>query len=287
MKRCFKSLLSCFLVLILSFSFNFSFSKDVLANSQEGSPTFAFQSPEIQEELKELDTLAKEYYDYYIENGSFPSNNTSTYAYISSSFQVVTILSGAGISISVGDLAQLAAKMGILAGIDGPLPVGDVCAIMLGVTFIIYSGLDYYKLINLHRNREAVGQAVRETVYSLPATENAKKAITTSKVYADNARIGHKYFACSLNDGSGGGIIIEGPINETVAISRLKRNFANYNSNVFSVSSSLAYDIATKAGHGAAKLNSAHHIFNQPLNLPHYHPTDSRGEQTNSHSFFI
>ena len=177
-----------------------------------------------------------------------------------------------GAYLTTTQVAQECAILGTLAGLDGPMPVGDFLALCVGVFFVA----DH--ISNYINHETAIVSEIRENV-SDECADNAEDHVTQDKIVRNNRDYDH--FACTLNYGAGGGIIIQRPLTRANAVTRLKAG-----DDVWSRSPSLAESIAMSASSlNSAVHHSAYDTDDYPMNRPHYHPAP-HNYGDNSHSFY-
>lgn len=119
-------------------------------------------------------------------NGIYPSEselsmtntiNLASTGYVVDTSTAVEIFNEMGYIISRYDLAKLAATLGTICGLDGPLPVGEIVALVAGVAIISYYVYDYYS------NRNQVCSELNE-YFDSNASYMAFQTITASYAYA-------------------------------------------------------------------------------------------------------
>ncbi len=189
-------------------------------------------------------------------------------------------LAAYGFYFTSEQIAQQLAILGSLIFLDGPLPFGDLLALLTGVVVlgVAATGLFYYSYnVGLYMN-----SWYGATVYS-----NSSRAIADSQVIADAARNGFRHFLVQLAWEPGGGIKMPVPIPREGAIFYLQQR-----ANVFSVTHAFAYDVAlyaTPNGFLPVTHNNPH-TSKGNLNLPHVHPNYfgdmSRLSEEFGHSFY-
>jgi hypothetical protein len=245
------------------------------------------------EELKAIDELAQQYYDYYVQEGYIENGRLTVetdelrniildedgnliegQAQIESISlgQVSTILRNFGAYLTTTQVAQECAILGTLAGLDGPMPVGDFLALCVGVFFVA----DH--ISNYINHETAIVSEIRANV-SDECADNAEDHVAQDTIVRNNRNYDH--FACTLNYGAGGGIIIQRPLTRANAVTRLRAG-----DDVWSRSSVLAESIAKSASPiNSVVPHSPHQEYEKPMNRPHYHPAPhSYGDD--SHSFY-
>lgn len=245
---------------------------------------------DLKEELEALDELAQYYYDYYSEHGEYPSDDSIPELYITTS-KVVSLLSSAGITTTVSKISKLAASIGTLASLDGPIPVLDLLAIVLGLYFVSASDYDYSfsEIKRLFNNTEEIQELAGDAVTTKKSTVRTNVAEAFAAAYA--VALSHRnndaeYFKCRRNRGIGGGVIVEEKISFNEALEEVAEH-----RDVYCINKGAARrlaEAASKATPGSVvKEDKAHTKNNQPLNLPHYH-IDINGShsETETHIFF-
>ena len=245
---------------------------------------------ELKEELKALDELAKYYYDYYNEHGTYPSEEDLPSTYISVS-KVVSLLSSAGIKTTVGKIAELAAGIGTLGSLDGPIPILDLLALLLGLYFTSASDYDYSfsEIKRLYNKTEEIQNLASDAVTSKKSTvrTNVAKAFAAAYAVALSKKNNNaEYFKCRRNEGIGGGVIIKEEISFNEALEEVLGKEDVYCINK-GVAKRLANAAAKATPGGVAKEDRAHTSSSQPLNLPHYHiEVNGTHNENGSHIFF-
>lgn len=242
------------------------------------------------EEIAALDELAQYYYDYYNEHGTYPSESEISTLSVTNS-KVVSLLASAGITTTTSKIAELAASIGTLGILDGPAPVLDVLAILLGIYFVASSDYNYSftEIKRLNNKSEEIQTLAGNAVTSKKQTVRTNVAEALAMAYAtalskENDNV--KYYACERNDGIGGGVIILNPLSSDKALDRVLDK-----KDVYCIDRAAAYELA-KAGSKAIpgstiKKDPAHNVAKQPLNLPHYHiEINGSHDTTLTHIFF-
>lgn len=193
---------------------------------------------------------------------------------------VVGVLDELGYSISQLKASEICAALGSLMALDGPLPFGDLIALVTG-GFII-SALVINAVINY--KSEVVSYVGNSIGYN--ARLSAERAIENCEVYQNNKN--NKYFEVTLFNQAGGGLSFVAPITYSQAIAILKQ-YSPY-ANTFTKLSADAKVVADVASNLTAAQQHGPHYFNKkngfmPNNLPHWHPTSMFIKQ-DSHSFY-
>lgn len=242
------------------------------------------------EEIADLDELAQYYYDYYNEHGTYPSESEISTLSVTNS-KVVSLLASVGITTTTSKIAELAASIGTLGILDGPAPVLDVLAILLGIYFVASSDYNYSftEIKRLNNKSEEIQSAASDAVTTKKQTvrTNVAKALATAYAAALSSRNDNiKYYACERNEGIGGGVTVKEPLSFNEALNRILKTY-----DVYCIDRTAAYELA-KAGSMAipgstVKKDEAHNIAKQPLNLPHYHiEINGSHDTTLTHIFF-
>ena len=203
----------------------------------------------------------------------------------------MSLLSSAGITTTVSKISKLAASIGTLASLDGPIPVLDLLAIVLGLYFVSASDYDYSfsEIKRLFNNTEEIQELASDAVTTKKSTVRTNVAEAFAAAYA--VALSHKnndaeYFLCERNEGIGGGVVIGKAISFNKALSEVERH-----QDVYCINKGAARrlaEAASKATPGSTvKEDKAHNTSDQPLNLPHYH-IDINGShsETKTHIFF-
>jgi len=307
MKGKFKSFISLLLVLIMSLQLSIpSFASELDSSNDSDTEISTMLSDEdFQNEMQELDELAQYYYDYYQENGEYPSEDTANEYYqenidassdsialYMSGSTAASMLSAAGFTITTSNFAELAASLGELAGIGGPVAAAVVVAIIIGVTYAAYSDdISSSGIKKLGSKSSSVADEVGTYVKSnkAEAKSNAREAVISSADYVRN-RNKYQYFVCIRIDGYEGdglgGIYVGKHLTAEEALRRVQRN-KKYDSDVFCTSKEAAEALAIAASDkdSKVKLDPPHNTINKPYNCPHYHPIID-GERGRAHIFF-
>lgn len=244
----------------------------------------------LDEEIADLDELAQYYYDYYNEHGTFPLENEISTLSVSNS-KVVSLLASAGITTTTSKIAELAASIGALGLLDGPAPVLDILAIILGIYFVASSDYNYSftEIKRLNNKSEEIQSAASDAVTTKKQTVRTNVAEALAAAYAvalSNRNNNVKYYACERNDGIGGGVIILNPLSFDKALARVLDK-----DDVYCIDRGAALQLAEEASlaipGSTVKRDSAHNLANQPLNLPHYHIEINGSHNTTlTHIFF-
>lgn len=276
-------------------SIEYSIDDDIISNEE------AFEEiASLEDELAALDELAQYYYDYYMENECFPEEDVAeTYSMSVSFSEALSILSDAGITTTIKDLSTLAAELGILANLDGPLPALDLVACLLGLYFIATSdyGYSFSEIKRLYNSSEEAQTLAGEAVATKKATVRTNIAVAYAMAYAvavSERNDGAEYFRCKRNNGIGGGVVVKEAITfeEAIEVVILEKKDVYCTSK--SAASALASAAKTQIKASASstdkvtiKQDNPHNLKKQPLNLPHYH-IEVNGDHSNtpSHIFY-
>ncbi len=304
MKNKFKVFISLLISLIISFQAVFPvFAKtnsdadletsiEYSVDEKSSGDEAVFEEIEaLDDEIKALDELAQYYYDYYEEHGEFPPENEISLQSVSAS-TVVSLLGSAGITTTANKIAEFAATVGLIGSLDGPMPVLDVLAIMLGIYFVATSDYDYSfsELKRLNNNSDEIKAEAGAAVSTKKATvrTNVAKALASAYAVALSKRNNNaEYFNCIRNDGPGGGVTVQDPITYSEALSRVVVD----HDDVYCITSTAALKLANAASTAIpgskVKRDPAHNLSTQPLNLPHYHiEINGSHATTKSHIFY-
>ncbi|USG65263.1 hypothetical protein NDK47_24665 [Brevibacillus ruminantium] len=235
----------------------------------------------LQRDFERIDALAREYYDYYQIHNEFPKEESSKVMTIRSiaTSEALTVLSNAGIRMTERQLAARLAALGVIAAIDGPLPVGDFIALVTGAVIISDYLNDYVarkdRLARDIGNNEG-RSFIKVVTESLVISETVAYEIKKNKI---------KHFRAFLNPV--GGVIVGDPL--TLSEARL---LARQERDTFSVRKDYAEKVVTQPnfkyvyedphytdGRGRIKL----------ANLPHFHlmgRVNGSWDRLEGHHFF-
>ncbi|MBD2871013.1 hypothetical protein [Paenibacillus arenilitoris] len=170
---------------------------------------------EDEEQLQRVDRLAQYYYDYHQEHGYYPQESMQTASLASS----VTVLKGMGLAFTESGLATRLAALGLVATVDGPLPVGDFIALVSGAVMV--GGFVYSYLSAETAIANNIGVYEGQT-YRISST----KSLSATRViaYPNN----YKHFSAAPNNGWGGGVFVLEPIPYTTAAFRASVGMDTY-----------------------------------------------------------
>ncbi|NRS16982.1 hypothetical protein HP398_11125 [Brevibacillus sp. HB1.4B] len=230
----------------------------------------------LQRDFERIDALAKEYYDYYQIHNEFPEeveirSITTSHA--------LTVLEDIGIKITEKQLLKRLAALGVIAAIDGPIPVGDFIALVTGAVITGEFVGDY--VANQGALAKEIGEYfdrsfIKFVTKSVTMSEEVEYQIKKKKV---------KHFKAYLN--SDGGIIISEPL--TLSQAQLE---ARRGGETFSVSKNYAEKVVTQENYKFEYEDP--HYFDRHgrlmvANLPHFHLTKKVSGQwvrLDGHHFF-
>lgn len=168
-----------------------------------------------------------------------------------------------GYIISRYDLGKLAATLGTICGLDGPLPVGEIVALVAGVAIISYYVYGYYS------SRAQVSSELNKS-FDSNASYMAFQTITASYAYAIQQKTGYKYITATRYISPPGGTSFGSPVDFATAVAHLESTVEG----VYTPLASDAKDAADAASIGSpSNSDNAHTSNGMILNLPHYHPT--------------
>lgn len=269
---------------------NEKYSKANIEEAKKQKILEMMETEEYKKQEKRINDLAKKYYDFYKKNGYYPKDDVSMIKNksgleVRSAVQYaegVLILREAGYVMTETQLAQACAAAGSAALLDGPLPVGDIIALVaIATIFTVYIATQLYN------NQTAVTNVI-SNYFSYQASQCAVQAIQSSNVYRNNKNQ-YKYFYARLNwTTPGGGIRIINPISFNAAVTTLE--LRSDSDNVFTTYGYDAELVAQTASFpSGASWHPAHTTYNgnpKPNNLPHYHATLWWIAQK-GHSFYI
>lgn len=250
----------------------------------------AFPSPEINQfttlseeqmdEVKQIDALANEYYNYYKTYGFTEDLDVipMTYAALDNS-QVIELY---GYSYTIAQIAQQLASLGLLILYSAAFPF--LCLIATISAF----GILVYEVATLYSNRADEATAKTLLWYSKHEEEIFNSKIRTIDYVMERTR-GEQYWVCMLaNYNNLGGILIGNAIKESVAADIIKANTTH--TGVFCVSINRAQYIVTKAGY-YGYTSPEIHLYDSggnptPLNQWHIHPKLASGEKMDTHVWY-
>lgn len=260
-----------------SFKNRKSYKDAVAAQNELSNKKSITQSTSDSEQLKRIDALASEYYNYQKTYGYLPNTSTNLEnSSVASTFSPISILASIGISHTEASLAARLVTLGGIAAIDGPLPVGDFIALVTGAYVISSYALEYITA--------QPRTALPANIGSNEGSQFAPIVVTALNIVAlvrDARNNGWEHFAATRYWGEGGGIQINQQITGFTAIERAKTG-----SDTFSISFVLANSVANSAGLGIPVPHQAHNVDNRyPNNLPHVHPTYVGGTLMAAHCF--
>lgn len=231
---------------------------------------------DLQRDFERIDALAKEYYDYYQIHNEFPEeveirSITTSHA--------LTVLEEIGIKITEKQLLKRLAALGVIAAIDGPIPVGDFIALVTGAVITGEFVGDY--IANKGALAKEIGEYFGRTFIkivtkSVTMSEEVEYQIKKKKV---------KHFKAYLN--SDGGIIVSEPL--TLSQAQLE---ARRGRETFSVNKNYAEKVVTQENYKFEYEDP--HYFDRYgrlmiANLPHFHLTkkiNGKWERLGGHHFF-
>ncbi|KMZ42944.1 hypothetical protein AC624_18455 [Bacillus sp. FJAT-27238] len=231
---------------------------------------------DLQRDFKRIDALAKEYYDYYQIHNEFPEeveirSITTSHA--------LTVLEEIGIKITEKQLLKRLAALGVIAAIDGPIPVGDFIALVTGAVITGEFVGDYVA------NQGALAKEIGE-YFGRSFIKFVTKSVTMSEEVAYQIKKKkEKHFKAYLN--SDGGIIVSEPL--TLSQAQLE---ARRGGETFSVNKNYAEKVVTQENYRFEYEDP--HYFDRYgrlmiANLPHFHLTkkvNGKWERLAGHHFF-
>ncbi|EJL45329.1 hypothetical protein PMI08_01832 [Brevibacillus sp. CF112] len=234
----------------------------------------------LQRDFERIDTLAQEYYDYYQIHNEFPEDESSKQVSLRSmaTSEALTVLKNAGIRMTERQLAARLAALGVIAAIDGPLPVGDFVALVTGAIIVSDYLSDY--VARKDRLAQDIGNNegrsfIKIVTESLSISETVTYEIKRNKV---------KHFRAFLN--RLGGVIVGDPLtlSEAKLLARQERD-------TFSVRKDYAEKVVTQKNYDK-KYEDPHYYSGGELrlaNLPHYHLLKMKNgswQRLGGHHFF-
>lgn len=256
-------------------------SHSVSTNNESYQNFLTFTSEELKE-LERIDALALEYYNYYQEHGFFPTDKQKNDMIGTASASLTPVLSGLGINYSASTLASRLATLGMIAAVDGPMPVGDFIALLAGVVIV---GGYVYNYISTAAKPSIINsiKANEGQAYEVPTTTSLdmSTAITTQSAQ-------YKHFKARPNNGWGGGVLIEQPITFYEAGLRAFSGLDTYNltyNDALAVATSGSDPGKTPVHHGAHKYDS-YGVYRWPHNKNHWHAVKTNGTHKPGHHWY-
>ncbi|MGG4499140.1 hypothetical protein [Brevibacillus reuszeri] len=235
----------------------------------------------LQRDFERIDALAKEYYDYYQIHNEFPQEDSPKRMAASSmpTSEALSVLKNAGIRMTERQLAARLAALGVLAAIDGPLPVMDFIALVTGAVIVGEYLSDY--LARKDRLAKDIGNNegrsfIRVVTESLAISETVEYEIRRNKV---------KHFRAFLNPL--GGVVVGDPL--TLSEARL---LARNEKDTFSVRKDLAEKVVTQDNYRNVSEGPHYRDADGNImiaNLPHWHlmkKFSGKWERIKGHHFF-
>lgn len=217
----------------------------------------------LQKDFERIDALAQEYYDYYQIHNEFPKDESSNKVSLRSmtASEALTVLKNVGIRMTERQLAARLAALGVIAAIDGPLPVADFVALVTGAVIVS----DYLSDYIARKDKIAEDIAKHEgRSYIKVITDSIAMSETVAYEIRKN-RV--KHFRAYLNPK--GGVIAGDPltINQAQLLARQERD-------TLSVSEDYALKVVKQNGY-KFKWEAPHYFGKKgdvkPANLPHFH----------------
>ncbi|MEF2246453.1 hypothetical protein [Paenibacillus sp. IITD108] len=260
------------------------YEKESFANHQRANlessalQTQYILTDEDEEQLKRVDQLALQYYNYFQENGTYP-NESNDMIQPASFSDMVRILKEMGLAFTEQGLATRLAALGPVAAVDGPLPVGDFIALVGGAVIVggfVYSYLSTATAIS---NNIGINEGV---TYKTKATSSLSQSRTIA--YPNN----YKHFSAAPNTGWGGGVFVLEPIPYSMAVLRAVAELDTYNLSMNDARevAQQASTAGTQAEHDFAHTHDANGVYKWPYNKPHWHSMKSFNVRAAGHHWY-
>lgn len=258
-------------------STNYGFSEEVLNNP----------------EVKIIDSLAKDYYDYYSLNGEFPNldrltsdaqNRTSDLIspYYSYAGDYSELMKDLGYTFTIEQIAIH------LVSIGNYINFGAAFAFLGLVALIIGMGLLTFTAMVIAYSAVAVGANNLILTWYLNSSTQLLNARTTTAAVVAQKQQGATYWAAYLVNYMGlGGIKVAEALTVPKALEKVHNN-SSY-AGVFTYNTTLAISLAKQASPVFGyKLDDAHNVEKQIFNLPHAHiKTDAGAGQGLTHIWYL
>lgn len=260
-----------------------------------GDSNISYFSLEAQNnpEVKIIDNLADIYYDYYMENGTFPevvnldqvyNSNQIASDMVTSSIAIdnySTFMKDLGYTYTIQQIAAQLVQIGSYIGIGSALAFLDLASLIVGMGLLTFSYVAIaYSAIAVGTNNLILRWYIREA-------NNLLNARTTTAAVIVQKERGAEYWEAFLVDYYGkGGIRISREITqaEGLAIIALDSSYRN----VFTYDFGHAAYIATVASpkYGFS-MDNPHNPNKQEFNMYHVHANKATGISGNTHIFYI
>ena len=239
-----------------------------------------------------IDSLAKEYYDYYYgENaegdpaeidelimGDSINDQIQSYAAVAEPSEIIKML---GYTYSASQIGLQLAKIGALMSLSTALPFVQMLSIITGAGLLILAMIVSYCSV-------AVGVNQQLGLWYVKHINSMEEARQISIRVAAEEKRGYKFWYAGLANWFGlGGIKVGAPIaNVTVAVGVVRIN--DMNQNVFAVNISWAERLARESTDPGTSIE--HHTAHekeglQALNVPHFHARVN-GDHGKCHIFY-
>ncbi|BCJ93229.1 hypothetical protein acsn021_07980 [Anaerocolumna cellulosilytica] len=258
-----------------------------------GNSEASYFSEEVQNhpEVKIIDDLADEYYDYYMEHGTFPEevNLDKDYSNQIEADVVISSFASSDYSIFMRDLGytftiqQIAAQLvqiGSYIGIGSALAFLDLAALIVGMGLLTFTYVAIaYSAVAVGANNLILRWYTREA-------NNLLNARTTTAAVIAEKEQGTEYWEAYLVDYAGqGGIRVTRAITQTDALVIIAQN-SSYRS-VFTFDFGHAAYIATVASPIYGFTMDNPHKPEKRFNMYHVHANIAPQTSGNTHIFYI
>lgn len=242
-------------------------------------------------EVRQIDELANNYYNYYVVQDSVSSsinlydtilnNSFSEKLAVSSTADYSMFMKDLGYTFTVQQIAAQLVSIGVYMNIGGAMPFLSLAALIVGM------GLIAFTAITVAYCGVAVGVNNLILTWYINSSNNLLNARTRTATLVAQKEQGVIYWEAYLVNYEGkGGITITRPVTENEALGIVKINLIN--PNVFAVSLSAALYLGSKASpQYGIKMDEPHNVAVQPFNLYHVHANTGPGIQGNTHIFYI
>jgi len=259
------------------------------SNSYESESMSHGFSEEIlnKQEVKIIDNLAKEYYDYYTIHDEFPNSSKNSSSGIISPASAYgadysEVMKDVGYVITVEEIAKQ------LVAIGKYIKIGEAFAFLNLVALIVGMGLITFTAMVIAYSAVAVGCNELILTWYTNSASNLLNARTTTAALVVEKQQGTKYWAAYLVNYSGlGGIRVAEPLSIDKAIGKVLAN--NSYAGVFTYEINLASYLAGQASPIFKYFrDNAHNTGKQIFNLPHFHIyTDANRTHGLTHIWYL
>lgn len=179
----------------------------------------------------------------------------------------MNVLKGVGLAFTESGLATRLAALGLVAAVDGPLPVGDFIALVTAAVIISEFAADY---VTSSATSTAIANNIGIHEGVTYKAESTKSMTQTKTITFPN---NYKHWAAAPNNNWGGGIFILTPLTYSQAVLRALSLQDTY-SLTFADARSVAQggsDTGYSPVHDFAHTNNSSGVYMYPNNKPHWH----------------